>query len=87
MYEVLLFVPTRFASLIAALSLASNSATTPTSRGSAKPRSKAKYALSRKLYFYTVGSPKGETQKFLKWATSSRAAGKIVSRVGFIPVN
>lgn len=53
---------------------------------SAKPRKKAEYALSRKLYYYTVGKPTGEVGKFLTWATSSEKAAEVVERVGFIPV-
>lgn len=53
---------------------------------SAKPRKKAEYALSRKLYYYTVGQPTGEAGKFLAWASSDPAAAEVVERVGFIPV-
>lgn len=52
---------------------------------SAKPRNKADYPLSRKLYYYTVGQPDGEVKKFLEWATTSTAAADVVERVGFIP--
>jgi len=44
----------------------------------------AKYPLARKLYYYTVGEPTGEIAKFLKYATSSVAANKIVEKIGFI---
>lgn len=53
---------------------------------SAKPRKKADYALSRKLYYYTVGAPTGEVGKFVKWATTSKEAAAIIDRVGFIPL-
>jgi len=43
------------------------------------------YPIARKLYFYTDGAPTGEAKKFLDWSMTSRAAKKIVSRVGFIP--
>ena len=52
---------------------------------SAKPRKKADYPLSRKLYYYTVGEPTGEVKKFLKWATTSKEAAEVIERVGFIP--
>ena len=52
---------------------------------SAKPRKKAEYPLSRKLYYYTVGQPEGEAGKFLTWAMSSKEAAEVVERVGFIP--
>ncbi len=51
----------------------------------AKPSNKDKYPLSRTLYYYTVGEPKGETKKFLDWATTSMEAAKVVDSVGFIP--
>ncbi len=44
----------------------------------------SKYKLARNLYYYTVGMPEGEAGKFLDWATSDPAAGKIVEKVGFI---
>lgn len=53
---------------------------------SAKPRNKADYPLSRKLYYYTVGEPKGEVKKFLDWAINSKEAAEIIDKVGFIPV-
>ena len=54
---------------------------------SPKPREKHRYALSRKLYYYTVGEPKGEVKRFLDWAIHSEEAKRIVERVGFIPVD
>jgi len=51
----------------------------------AKPSHKDTYPLSRTLYFYTVGEPKGEAKKFLDWVTTSEAAAKVVHTVGFIP--
>lgn len=51
------------------------------------PDKASEYALSRNLYYYTVGQPTGEAAKFIKWATSSPAAGEVVSKVGFIPAN
>lgn len=44
------------------------------------------YPLSRNLYYYTIGTPSGETKKFLDWATTSKVAGKVIEKVGFIPV-
>ena len=54
---------------------------------SAKPKNKAEYALSRKLYYYTVGEPTGETTKFLDWAINDAAAKAVVEKVGFIAVD
>lgn len=51
------------------------------------PAKKAKYPLSRKLYYYTAGEPTGEVKKFLDWAIHSRKAKEIVEKVGFIPVD
>lgn len=48
------------------------------------PEKASEYALSRNLYYYTVGQPTGEVAKFLKWATTSKEAGKIIDSVGFI---
>jgi len=53
---------------------------------SAKPRNKAEYPLSRKLYYYTLGEPTGEVKKFLEWAMTSKEASEVIDRVGFIPV-
>ncbi len=52
----------------------------------AKPRNKDTYPLSRTLFYYTVGQPKGEAKKFLDWATTSDAAAKVVDTVGFIAI-
>ncbi|MEN8869388.1 MAG: phosphate ABC transporter substrate-binding protein [Akkermansiaceae bacterium] len=54
---------------------------------SAKPRKKADYSLSRKLYYYTIGEPAGEAKTFLDWATTSEEAKAIITKVGFIPVD
>jgi len=51
------------------------------------PENKADYPLSRNLYYYTIGDPKGEAKKFLEWATTSKTAGAIVEKVGFIAAN
>ena len=48
------------------------------------PENSKEYALSRNLYYYTVGQPTGEAAKFIKWATTSDEAGKIIESVGFI---
>ena len=53
---------------------------------SPKPREKHRYALARKLYYYTVGEPKGEVKGFLDWAMKSEKAAEIIEKVGFIPV-
>ena len=52
---------------------------------SAKPKNKESYSLSRKLFYYTVGKPKGEAKKFLDWATTSEKAAEVIEGVGFIP--
>lgn len=52
---------------------------------SAKVSKIATYPLARKLFYYTVGEPTGESAKFLKWATSSDVANEIVAEIGFIP--
>jgi len=52
-----------------------------------EPKNKSTYALSRNLYYYSVGNPTGEAAKFIKWATSSKTAAKVVKKVGFIPAN
>ena len=52
---------------------------------SPKPKEKGKYPLSRKLYYYTVGEPRGETTKFLTWACHSEEAKEVIDKVGFIP--
>jgi len=53
----------------------------------ADPEFKESYPLSRNLYYYTIGTPKGESKKFLDWATTSAIAGKVITKVGFIPAN
>lgn len=52
---------------------------------SAKPRNKAEYPLSRKLFYYTVGEPTGEVKKFIDWCLSNEKASEVVEAVGFIP--
>lgn len=54
---------------------------------SPKPRNKAEYPLSRKLYYYTVGEPTGASKKFLDWAIKDEKAKDIVNKVGFIAVD
>lgn len=48
------------------------------------PENKADYPLSRNLYYYTIGAPKGESKKFLEWAMTSPEAAMVVEKVGFI---
>lgn len=50
-------------------------------------KNKGKYPLARKLFYYTVGEPQGNTKTFLDWALNSEAAKDIIKKVGFIPVN
>lgn len=52
-----------------------------------KPRNREKYPLARRLFFYTVGTPSGDAKAFLDWSLQSEQAKKIVSKVGFIPVD
>ena len=52
---------------------------------SSKPKNKHRYALSRKLYYYTIGQPTGEVKRFLDWAMRSEDAADIIEKVGFIP--
>ena len=42
------------------------------------------YALSRNLYYYTVGEPTGEAAKFITWTKTSEEAAAIIEQVGFI---
>ncbi|MGJ8676623.1 MAG: phosphate ABC transporter substrate-binding protein [Akkermansiaceae bacterium] len=48
------------------------------------PDKASEYALSRNLYYYTVGEPTGEAAKFIKWSTTTPEAGAIIEKVGFI---
>jgi phosphate transport system substrate-binding protein len=52
---------------------------------SAKTALSGKYPISRPLYFYTNGAPKGETVKFIRFVLSP-AGRKIVAKEGFVPV-
>lgn len=52
---------------------------------SAKASKVSSYSLARKLYYYTIGEPTGESAMFLKWATTSDKASEVVGKVGFIP--
>ncbi|MGB2403079.1 MAG: phosphate ABC transporter substrate-binding protein [Akkermansiaceae bacterium] len=49
------------------------------------PEKASDYALSRNLYYYTVGEPAGETAKFINWATAAAEAAAVITKVGFIP--
>lgn len=51
----------------------------------AKPKFKSDYAISRKLYYYTIGEPKGAAKSFIEWASTNEKAAEVVERVGFIP--
>ncbi len=51
---------------------------------SPEPANKTTYPLSRNLYYYTVGQPKGEVQKFINWSLTSPVAAKVINNVGFI---
>lgn len=50
----------------------------------ATPAKASEYALSRNLYYYTVGQPTGEVKKFITWSLGSTEAAKIIEKVGFI---
>lgn len=43
------------------------------------------FPVSRRLYMYTNGEPKGETAKFIKFVLSS-AGQKLVEKEGFVPL-
>lgn len=51
------------------------------------PENAKDYPLSRNLYYYTDGQPTGEVKKFIDWSTTSPIAGKIITKVGFLPAN
>lgn len=44
-----------------------------------------KYPISRKLYMYTAGEPKGEIKGFIDWVLTG-AGQKIVGKEGFVPL-
>ncbi|MCX6906246.1 MAG: PstS family phosphate ABC transporter substrate-binding protein [Verrucomicrobia bacterium] len=44
-----------------------------------------KYPISRKLYMYTAGEPKGEAKGFIDWVLAS-GGQKIVGKEGFVPL-
>lgn len=50
----------------------------------ASPSHASEYALSRNLYYYTVGQPTGEVEKFITWATTDAKAAEVIEKVGFI---
>ena len=52
-----------------------------------EPKNQKTYPLSRNLYYYTIGEPKGEAKKFLDWAMTSAPAAKVITKVGFIPAS
>jgi len=52
---------------------------------SAKTALSKEFPVSRHLYMYTNGEPKGETAKFIKFVLSS-AGQKLVEKEGFVPL-
>jgi phosphate transport system substrate-binding protein len=44
------------------------------------------YPISRKLYLYTAGEPKGEIKEFIDWILSP-AGQQIVAKEGFVPLH
>jgi phosphate transport system substrate-binding protein len=48
------------------------------------PENQASYALSRNLYYYSVGEPTGEAKKFITWSLTSPEAAAVINKVGFI---
>jgi phosphate transport system substrate-binding protein len=52
---------------------------------SAKTALSKEYPVSRFLYMYTNGEPKGETAKFIKFILSSEGQ-KLVAKEGFVPL-
>ncbi len=51
---------------------------------SARTAVSGEYPISRPLYFYTNGAPKGETERFIRFVLSP-AGQKIVAKTGFVP--
>ncbi len=54
-------------------------------QASAKTAIAKTYPISRPLYMYTNGAPKGETAKFIMFVLGS-AGQKIVAKEGFVPL-
>ncbi|MDF1811907.1 MAG: phosphate ABC transporter substrate-binding protein [Verrucomicrobiales bacterium] len=53
-----------------------------------KPKNAEEYPIARSLHYYTiVGKISPAAEKFLTWATTTKEAGEVVDRVGFIPAN
>ncbi|MBU4582491.1 MAG: phosphate ABC transporter substrate-binding protein, partial [Proteobacteria bacterium] len=52
---------------------------------SAKTALSKEYPVSRFLYMFTNGEPKGETAKFIKFILSSEGQ-KLVAKEGFVPL-
>ncbi len=48
------------------------------------PANANSYPVARKLYYYTIGEPKGTAAEFLLWAITSETAAEIVEDTGFI---
>jgi len=51
------------------------------------PENSKTYALSRNLYYYSVGEPTGEAKKFIEWSLTSSKAAEVINAVGFIAPN
>lgn len=52
---------------------------------SVEAASSGDYPLARKLYFYTIGEPEGETKKFIDWVLSPEGQ-KLVAKAGAVPL-
>ena len=48
------------------------------------PATQMSYALSRNLYYYTIGEPTGAAKKFIEWSLTSPKAADVINKVGFI---
>jgi phosphate transport system substrate-binding protein len=44
------------------------------------------YPISRDLYMYTAGEPKGEVKVYMDWVMTSPQAQQIVNTLGFVPI-
>ena len=44
------------------------------------------YPITRPLYIYTAGEPKGDVKKFLDWILGKQGQ-KVVLELGFVPVH
>jgi phosphate transport system substrate-binding protein len=55
-------------------------------QGSEETTLNGTYPISRALYMFTAGWPKGDTLKFLNYVTHPEKGQKLVSKIGFVPL-